>query len=178
MDDPTGVIGFCHRVRPRLVGMLSLLCGDGDTAEELAQETLARVWLRWSRVRELDEPLAIAWTYRVGINLANSWLRRRVAERRAHARLAARATGAHIDSDSADAVAVRQAVAALPRRQRTALVLRYYADLPVAEESSRVVDRACCVITRRPPGARQGARSSPPCRSGRRRAPARPGGGR
>jgi RNA polymerase sigma-70 factor (ECF subfamily) len=133
MDDPTGVVGFCQRVRPRLVGTLSLLCGDGDAAEELAQETLARVWLRWSRVRELDEPLATAWTYRVAINLANSWLRRRVAERRARARLAGRGAGAHLDPDPADAVAVRQAVAALPRRQRTALVLRYYADLPVAE---------------------------------------------
>jgi RNA polymerase sigma-70 factor (sigma-E family) len=133
MDDPTGVIGFCHRVRPRLVGTLSLLCGDGDAAEELAQETLARVWLRWSRVRELGEPSATAWTYRVAINLANSWLRRRIAERRVHARLAAGATGAHIDPDPADAVAIRRAVAALPRRQRTALVLRYYADLSVAE---------------------------------------------
>jgi RNA polymerase sigma-70 factor (sigma-E family) len=133
MDDPTGVVGFCQRVRPRLVGTLSLLCGDGDVAEELAQETLARVWLRWARVRELDEPLAVAWTYRVAVNLGNSWLRRRVAERRARARLAAREAGARLDPDPADAVAVRQAVAALPRRQRTALVLRYYADLPVAE---------------------------------------------
>jgi DNA-directed RNA polymerase specialized sigma24 family protein len=103
MDDPTGVVGFCQRVRPRLVGTLSLLCGDGEAGEELAQETLARVW------------------------------RRRVAERRARARLAVRGVGAHVDPDPADAVAVRQAVAALPRRQRTALVLRYYADLPVAE---------------------------------------------
>jgi RNA polymerase sigma-70 factor (sigma-E family) len=133
MDDPTGVIGFCHRVRPRLVGTLSLLCGDGDAAEELAQETLARVWLHWSRVRELGEPPATAWTYRVAINLTNSWFRRRVAERRARARLAAQAAGAQLDPDPADAVAIRRAVAALPRRQRTALVLRYYADLPVAE---------------------------------------------
>lgn len=133
VDDPTGVIGFCHRVRPRLVGTLSLLCGDGDAAEELAQETLARVWLHWSRVHELGEPLATAWTYRVAINLTNSWFRRRVAERRARARFAAQATGAHLDPDAADAVAIRRAVAALPRRQRTALVLRYYADLPVAE---------------------------------------------
>lgn len=35
--------------------------------------------------------------------------------------------------DLAQASAIRQAVAALPRRQRTALVLRYYADLPVGE---------------------------------------------
>jgi RNA polymerase sigma factor (sigma-70 family) len=133
VDDPTGVIGFCHRVRPRLIGTLSLLCGDGDAAEELAQETLARVWLHWSRVRELGEPLATAWTYRVAINLTNSWLRRRIAERRARTRLGARAVGAHVDPDPADAVAVRRAVAALPRCQRTALVLRYYADLPVVE---------------------------------------------
>lgn len=103
MDDPTGVVGFCQRVRPRLVGTLSLLCGDGDVAEELAQETLARVWLRWARVRELDEPLAVAWTYRVAINLGNSWLRRRVAERRARARLVAREAGARLDPDPADA---------------------------------------------------------------------------
>ena len=52
MDDPTGVVGFCQRVRPRLVGTLGLLCGDRDVGEELAQETLARVWLRWGRVRD------------------------------------------------------------------------------------------------------------------------------
>jgi hypothetical protein len=54
------------------------------------------------------------------------------------------------------------------------------ADFPIRprEESSRVVDRPCCMITRRPPARRQDARSSPPCRSGRRHAPARPGGGR
>jgi DNA-directed RNA polymerase specialized sigma24 family protein len=35
--------------------------------------------------------------------------------------------------DLAEAFAIRQAIAALPRRQRTALVLRYYADLPIGE---------------------------------------------
>jgi DNA-directed RNA polymerase specialized sigma24 family protein len=122
MDDPTGVVGFYQRVRPRLVGTLSLLCGDGDVAEELAQETLARVWLRWARVRELDEPLAVAWTYRVAINLGNSWLRRRVAERRARTRLAAREAGARPDPDPVDAVTVRQAVAALPVAEVAALM--------------------------------------------------------
>ena len=37
MDDPAGVVGFCQRVRPRLVGTLGLLCGTG---------TWARSWPR------------------------------------------------------------------------------------------------------------------------------------
>jgi hypothetical protein len=57
------VIGFCHRVGSRLVGTLSLLCGDGDAAEELAQETLARVWLRGQGVaRAVDRrSCVIVW---------------------------------------------------------------------------------------------------------------------
>lgn len=101
-------------------------------AEELAQETLARVCRDWRKVRSLDSPEA--WAQRVAINLANSFFRRRAAERRAKSRLASRAeidTGT--TAEAADAIAVRQAVAALPRRQRTALVLRYFADLTFAE---------------------------------------------
>lgn len=35
--------------------------------------------------------------------------------------------------DQADVLAIRQAVARLPRRQRTALILRYYAGLDASE---------------------------------------------
>lgn len=122
--------GFCVRVRPWLVGSLSLYCGSTDVAEELAQDTLARVWDRWPTVRALQAPEA--WAYRVALNLANSHYRRRAAERRARLRDAAPRLVTE-DADAADAIAVRQAVAGLPRRQRAALVLRYYADLPVAE---------------------------------------------
>ena len=51
----------------------------------------------------------------------------------ARTRLAAREAEGSADPTPVDAVTVRQAVAALRERQRTALVLRYYADLPVAE---------------------------------------------
>jgi len=124
---------FCRRMRPRLVGALSLLTGDSGVAEELAQEALVRVWSRWRQLDALGEPAMSAWTYRVAVNLGNSWLRRRLAERRALARLASRTPAHHTDADAADKLAVRRAVAALPRRQRTALVLRYFADMPVAE---------------------------------------------
>lgn len=124
---------FCADVRPWLVGALSLYCGDADVAEELAQDALARVWDRWPTVRTMSSPEA--WTYRVALNLASSHYRRRAAERRAIGRALPKRRGPEtmLTPDAADALAVRQAVAGLPRRQKAALVLRYYADLPVSE---------------------------------------------
>ena len=124
---------FCVRVRPWLVGSLSLYCGDPDVAEELAQDTLARVWDRWPSVSAKQSPEA--WTYRIALNLASSHYRRRAAERRARSRVTANPVH-YSDPDTADAVAVRQAVARLPQRQRAALVLRYYADLPVDQTAT------------------------------------------
>lgn len=72
---------FCQAEHRRLVGALSLYCQDRQVAEELAQDALLRVVTHWHRVRRLDHPSA--WVYRVAINLANSYLRRRLAERRA-----------------------------------------------------------------------------------------------
>jgi RNA polymerase sigma-70 factor (ECF subfamily) len=38
-----------------------------------------------------------------------------------------------VEHDSADALAVRAAVAALPTAQRQAVILRYFADLPIRD---------------------------------------------
>jgi RNA polymerase sigma-70 factor (sigma-E family) len=120
-------VAFCVAIRPRLVGALGLQCGHA-VGEELVQETFVRTWERWPEVRRADNPEA--WAFRVGFNLANSWIRRRSAARRAH-RYEPRE---QIDpGDPSSSVAVRSAVAALPPRQRAVIVLRYFADLPVAE---------------------------------------------
>lgn len=129
MDHPPGVVAFCRSVHPRLAGSLTLHCGDRGVAEEVAQEALARAWERWAAVSAMDSPER--WVYRVAFNLATSRGRRRSAERRARQRLAARPAVGVPDRD--DALAVRAAVASLPPRQRAAVVLRYFADLPVAD---------------------------------------------
>jgi RNA polymerase sigma-70 factor (sigma-E family) len=124
-------VHFCRTEYPRLVGTLSLYCGDRYVAEELAQEAIVRVIGGWPKVRRLDAPGA--WAHRVAINLANSHLRRELAERRAKQRLSARAPHVHHDPDTPSALAVREAVARLPKRQRAVVVLRFFADLSVRE---------------------------------------------
>lgn len=128
------LVAFCRGEHAPLVGLLALYTGERAVAEELAQEALIRACEHWPRVREMGNRRA--WLTRVALNLANSWFRRRFAERRAHARHGHAQTTR--PDDTADVIAVRQAVAALPRRQRTALVLRYYADLPAATVAAQM----------------------------------------
>jgi RNA polymerase sigma-70 factor (sigma-E family) len=124
---------FARREHPRLVGALTLYCGDPGVAEELAQDTLVRVRERWTRVSAAERPGAYA--HRIAINLANSRFRRRSAERRALARLAGIAPppGSEDPSARSDGEAVRAAVAALPPRQREVVVRRYFLDESVAD---------------------------------------------
>jgi RNA polymerase sigma factor (sigma-70 family) len=122
---------FCEREHPRLVGVLTLYAGDRHVAEELAQDTIVRVIVNWPRVATMESPSA--WAYRVALNLANSSFRRALTGRRALTRLAALPASDAPTADTAIAITLRAAVAALPDRQRTALVLRYYADLAPPE---------------------------------------------
>lgn len=121
---------FCADEYPRLVRVIGLLVSDVHLAEDLAQEALIRTCRRWDEVRLLDSPGG--WVHRVGINLALSALRSRRTRRRIDARIQAWPDRPVIDSSS-DALAMRQAVAELPRREREVLVLRYLADYSVAD---------------------------------------------
>jgi RNA polymerase sigma-70 factor (sigma-E family) len=106
-----------------------LLTGDWDQAEELAQEAMARTFVAWSRVRGYDRPAAYA--RKVLVNRHRSLLRRAVVEAR-HG-LTSRAQEWHEPDFGGDDLVLWQALQRLPTRQRTAIVLRYYLDLPEAE---------------------------------------------
>jgi RNA polymerase sigma factor (sigma-70 family) len=128
---------FCRSLYPRLVGALSLNCGNREDAQELAQETLSRVLEHWDRLREHDDPEA--WAFRTAFNLANSWWRRRVVARRVEELLRRRRGDESVPVDATDdEIDLRRAVATLPRRQREAVVLRYFVDCSVSETAARM----------------------------------------
>jgi RNA polymerase sigma-70 factor (sigma-E family) len=106
-----------------------LLTGDWDQAEELAQEAMARTFAAWSRIRGYDRPAAYA--RKVLVNRHRSLLRRAVVEAR-HT-LTSRPQQWHEPDFGGDDLVLWQALRQLPARQRMAIVLRYYLDLPEAE---------------------------------------------
>lgn len=124
-----GVEDFCSRLYSELVSTFGLYTGSVEVGEEIAQETLVRAWNAWEKVSVLESPRA--WAFRVGFNLANSWWRRQRIERR-H-RVSQQSEPMAEAHDLAESLAVRAAVASLPRRQRAALIARYFADLSVSE---------------------------------------------
>ena len=108
---------------PRVRRTLTLAVGDAELADEATAEAFARALERWAQVRRADAPHA--WVHTVGLNLVRSTLRRRGLERRWLARQRVEHFPAPPEPDGP----LWQAVAALPDRQRTAVALRYVADL-------------------------------------------------
>jgi RNA polymerase sigma factor (sigma-70 family) len=119
---------FVGALYPKVRGFLELHTGDPHLADELTQETLARVWARWPRISRMTSPQAYA--FRIALNLVRSWFRRLTRERRALARLGP--TDAFEDP-IAERMATRAAVLALPRRQREAVLLRFFSGFSVEE---------------------------------------------
>lgn len=126
-DHDDELVRFLRAQHPRVAGTLQLILGDVDVADELTAETMARVVRDWRRIRGLSAPGP--YVHRIAVNLANSRFRRLAAQRRALARHGAD-EDTHRDHDTADVLAVREAVAALPVRQRECVALHHFADLP------------------------------------------------
>jgi len=105
------------------------LTGDRAESEDLAQEALARAYLRWRKVAAYDE----AWVARVTTNLA-------IGRWRKHGHVVVSGSGEQAFAvpgaagvDPLDRIELVRVLRSLPRRQREAVALRYLADLPEAE---------------------------------------------
>jgi RNA polymerase sigma-70 factor, ECF subfamily len=112
-----------------LARTLAVALADRPAAEEAAQEALTRALRRWRHVRTLDRPAA--WLYVVAMNHVRDRWRREHREPQWDLELDT--TTLDPSGSVATAVSVRDAIATLPARQREAVVLRYLADLQLAD---------------------------------------------
>jgi len=113
---------------PEVTRTLGVALGDRALAEEAAAEAFARAFSRWEHVRIMASP--VGWVYQVALNEARRGFRRRRLEERATRR---RGADPDIPGPGEPADALRAALRALLARARTAVALRYFADLPEAE---------------------------------------------
>ena len=109
-----------------------LLTGDRPLAEDLVQDAFVRVAGRLLHVR--DPGGFHAYLRVTVVNLIRAHHRRKRVEQRFLARRTALETGSIPDVPEREAL--RAALLALPIRQRTALVLRFFEDLSEAETAA------------------------------------------
>lgn len=121
----TDFVEWYHVSHPRLSTAMVAIAGDLDVAREVTDEAFARAWEHWARVGSMES--SAGWVYSVALNV----LRRRHRRARLERQLLMRTRPAV--SVPPPAGELWEAVAGLPLRQRTALVLRYVADLDEAE---------------------------------------------
>jgi len=114
---------------PWLRRVAYLLCQDWHGADDLVQVTATQLFTQWPRAARMDNVDAYVRTILVRAFLGDrrsTWFRRV----RLPGSLADRAA---VTADPDAVLDVREALAALPPRQRATLVLRYYCDLDVEQ---------------------------------------------
>ncbi|GGB82644.1 hypothetical protein N798_09720 [Knoellia flava TL1] len=117
---------------PKIYGLAYALTGERTAAEDLSQEALATVVRKWGRVAQAQSSTAYARQIVVNTFLSQKrkrWSREVVSDD------VVQELGP-VSADHADTVVTRDALlvalAGLPPRQRAAVTLRYFEDLPDA----------------------------------------------
>jgi RNA polymerase sigma-70 factor (sigma-E family) len=112
-----------------------LLTGDRGHAEDLVQTALAKCFVAWPRLRELDA--ADAYVRKAMLNTYLSWHRKKSWHE-----LPSDDPPERVDADSTEHLAQRSVVLAalsgLPPRQRAVVVLRFYDDLGVHQVAEQM----------------------------------------
>jgi RNA polymerase sigma factor (sigma-70 family) len=103
------------------VRLAALTTGSVAIAEEITQDAFIQLHRHWDHV---DSPRA--WLRAAIVNGCRDWVRRRMREPHP-------ASPDEIVTDDTDALAIRDALHVLTPRQRTAVVLRFFEDLPERE---------------------------------------------
>ncbi|MFE9924120.1 SigE family RNA polymerase sigma factor [Streptomyces sp. NPDC005774] len=120
-----------------------LTAGDTHLAEDLVQETLGRVYVHWGRVSRVGNPAGYAQTVLTRAFLTHQ--RRRSSSERSTAAFPERPDA---DEDPSLRLTLLDALAGLPAKDRTVIVLRYWEDRSVQETADAMNVSSAAVRTR------------------------------
>jgi RNA polymerase sigma-70 factor (sigma-E family) len=132
-DVITAVTDLFRQHHLELVRLALVMVGDLATAEDVVQDAFERLHRGWHRLRQPSSGLT--YVRSSVVNGCRSVHRRAAVARKHGPRLAVLPDSSAADAaaDADDRSEIVTALRRLPRRQREVLVLRYYADLEVAE---------------------------------------------
>lgn len=125
--------------RGRLRSTAYLLSADWHLADDLVQESLARVYSRWAKVSRAGDPGAYA--RRVLVNLYLDHLRRPSRRERTYEQVPEPRGLPDDATPSGDRELLLNALRRVPPGQRAVLVLRYWDDLSI-EQAAEVLGRS------------------------------------
>ncbi|MBD0689768.1 SigE family RNA polymerase sigma factor [Streptomyces sp. CBMA123] len=131
------------RARHLLRTAFLLTGGDAHLAEDLVQEALGRIYVKWRKVSRLENPSGYAQT--VLVNTFLSYRRKRSASERVTDEFPE--VGVH-DPDPALRLTLLRALAELPAPDRAVLVLRFWEDRSVEETAAALRLSGTAVRTR------------------------------
>ncbi|MEU0947137.1 SigE family RNA polymerase sigma factor [Streptomyces canus] len=120
-----------------------LTAGDTHLAEDLVQEALGRIYVRWSRISVVGNPAGYAQTVLVRVFLTHQ-RRRSSSERATDVLPEVAATGV----DTPLRLTLLAALARLPAKDRAVVVLRYWEDRSIEETADVLNASAAAVRTR------------------------------
>jgi RNA polymerase sigma factor (sigma-70 family) len=128
MTDTTEYTRCFRQEFPRVLRTVLLIVADHGRAEEVTQDAFVMLLQHWDRVSQYERPEA--WVRQVAVRMAG-----RLARREYRRHLLERHFRPELSSPPPEFAGneVYRAVHGLPPRQRTAVVLFYFEDRPVAE---------------------------------------------
>ncbi len=127
--DESEYVAYVTARLPSLRRVAAQLAGDAFRGDDLVQQAITKLYLHWRRAAQASN--LDAYVYRILVRVFLDERRLGWAAVRLGTGAADRPDTSTVDIE--DRLLLREALAALPPRQRAAVVLRYLADLPVDE---------------------------------------------
>jgi RNA polymerase sigma-70 factor (ECF subfamily) len=131
--EPLGFESFFEEHRSKVFGAMCLVTGNRQEAEEITQDAFLRLWERWDRVAEMEDPTG--FLFKTAMNVFRNRARRASI-------VARRSLGIVDQGDDLAAVEDRdevvRAIRLLTAHQRAALVLTGYLGF-TSEEAAQVL---------------------------------------